>query len=85
MIGEPLTNGTKLDRVEDRINGLTNTTKHMSVELFSYSFAGFRLEIPTDGTHVVPDDIEQITEHTDWSFTGCKDGSVLFEGNPDTL
>jgi hypothetical protein len=73
------------EAVTKRINKLTETTEHKEIELYEYSFGGYRLEIPTDGIHLVPNDITAIVDNTDWSFTGCKDGSVTFEGSPDTL
>lgn len=85
MIGTQVTDTTKVRRVEKHVNKLVRTSETLSVELFAYDFDGYRMEVSTEDTHVAPDDITQITEHTDWSFIGCKDGSVMFEGSPESL
>jgi hypothetical protein len=37
------------------------------------------MEFSSQGIHVVPNDISAITEQTDWSFIGVKDGAIMFE------
>jgi hypothetical protein len=68
----------------ERINSLTVTDNDYEITFFAYSddgeIWGHRMEISTEDTHVVPADITEITEDTDWSFIGCKDGAVMFEG-----
>ena len=77
------TDETKAEK--DRINSLIETTERKEIDFYGYTekddkYWGYRMEINTNDVHITPNDITLITKNTDWSFTGCRNGSVLFEG-----
>jgi hypothetical protein len=82
-IGSRVKKSPETRNERERINSLTVTNDKKDITFFAYTddgeIWGHRMEIATDDTHVVPADITEITENTDLSFIGCKDGSVMFE------
>jgi hypothetical protein len=64
------------------------THDHPEIEFSGYvseededdEFCAYRMDIDTHETHIVPKDIDNITENTEWSFIGVQNRAVMFEG-----
>lgn len=84
ITGEPVqpTDATTAEKA--RIESLIVSGAEPEISFYQYSddwgVWGHRMELSTHGVHIVPDDITAITDNTDWSFIGCEDESVMFEG-----
>lgn len=85
IVGEPIqeSDRDKAEAERDRVSSLIGKPSE-AISFYQYTddseVWGHRMEISTENIHVIPIDIDWIRDETNWSFIGCKNGAVMFEG-----